>query len=193
MITLLAILNMVSPLSSALSREITRFARCRLIGSKTKLLLDGQICDNIYFVESGILRVYYSNNSKDITSSFSMAGQACLSTESFFKQHCGIETIQAVCKSKVWFIDHEQYLYLCANYPEFKDICRAFLENCHIARERRLQAMWMQPALHRYKWLRENWPEVIDKIPGKYVCSYIGITPVMLSRLKNPLIHPSAI
>lgn len=185
MTTLMAILNSTRLLSSALSQEINRFARCLSVRSKDKLLLAGQICNNIYFVESGILRVYYSNYNKEITSSFSMAGQVCVSAESFFKQHNGIETIQAIRKSKVWFIDHEQYLYLCAKYSEFNDICRTFLENCQVARERRLQGMWMQPAQYRYKWLRENWPEVIERIPAKYVSSYLGFTPVCLSRLKT--------
>ena len=37
----------------------------------------------------------------------------------------------------------------------------------------------------RYAWLVENRPEIMEKVPQKYIASLLGITPVSLSRIRS--------
>jgi CRP-like cAMP-binding protein len=187
MFELLHYLQSVSHLSSELIDRIEDAVQfqIRRLRRKDILLRPKQICNNIYFVESGILRVFYTKDQKEITSSFAMQGQICVSAASFFKQRHGTETIQAVKNSTVRYIDHRQYIKLCSEFPEFNTLSRVLLENCQADREERLEAMWMQPAENRYQWLMGHSPEIVEKISGKDLCSYLGITKEFLSRIKN--------
>lgn len=42
-------------------------------------------------------------------------------------------------------------------------------------------------ARERYLWFLETYPGLIDKVPNKYVASFLGMTPVTLSRLRGAL------
>jgi CRP-like cAMP-binding protein len=35
----------------------------------------------------------------------------------------------------------------------------------------------------RYEWLAQEQPELLQRVPQKHLASYLGITPVSLSRL----------
>jgi CRP-like cAMP-binding protein len=37
----------------------------------------------------------------------------------------------------------------------------------------------------RYQELIKNYPEIIRRVPQHYIASYLGITPISLSRIRN--------
>lgn len=42
-------------------------------------------------------------------------------------------------------------------------------------------------ALQRYQWFLEEYPGIIDQVNNKYIASFLGMTPVSLSRLRREL------
>jgi CRP-like cAMP-binding protein len=182
---LLNFLNSVHNISGDFRDRLEGTVQYSELGTKTNLLFERQICRNIYFVESGLLRGFYRKDGKEISTFFASEGELCSSFPSFFFQKYGREHIQAIEDSRVWYINHDQYRTFMTEYPEFGAICRTLLIKCQEAEQARLQAMWMQPAEARYKWLLNEWGDKFNRIPGKYICSYMGFTNVMLSRLRN--------
>jgi len=185
MYALLKFLGGVHPISEEFRKSLAITVRYKKVGRKEYLLRAGQVCRHIYFVEKGVLLNYYVLGGKSISAAFTVEGQICSSFGSFFSQEYGIENIRALANSSVNYIDFEDYQSLCQLFPEFNLICRVLLERCGQARERRMVGMWMQPAQDRYKWLLNERPELFKRIAGKQLGSYLGISPVMLSRLKN--------
>ena len=51
-------------------------------------------------------------------------------------------------------------------------------------------AKQQMPALERYQWFLKQYPGLIDRIPNKYIASFLGMTPVTLSRLRRNLRGP---
>jgi len=182
---LLNFLNSVYNISKEFRDRLWDTVQYSELGIKTNLLFERQICRNIYFVESGLLRVFYKRDGKEISTSFASEGELCSSFPSFFCQKYGRERIQAIEDSCVWYISYDQYRTFINEFPEFATICRVLLMKCQEVEETRMRAMWMQPAEARYKWLLNEWGDKFDRIPGKYICSYMGFTNVMLSRLRN--------
>jgi CRP-like cAMP-binding protein len=48
----------------------------------------------------------------------------------------------------------------------------------------RLESLQFQTAEERYKQLLTESPEIIQRVPLKYIASYLGITQVSLSRIR---------
>lgn len=61
---------------------------------------------------------------------------------------------------------------------------RRIIENFTLLYERWHIQMWRQNALDHYLRLMEEYPEVVQNIPLKYVASYLGITVQSLSRIR---------
>jgi hypothetical protein len=45
--------------------------------------------------------------------------------------------------------------------------------------------MWMQPAYNRFQWLLSKSPDLLERVSGKNLASYLGIGPAMFCRLKT--------
>lgn len=48
-------------------------------------------------------------------------------------------------------------------------------------------AMVQYSAMERYQWFLRRYPGVIDRVPHRHVASFLGITPVSLSRIRREL------
>ena len=186
MISLIKSLRCIYPISEAFRNRLEDTVQYRVLRRNEYLLRAGQICSKIYFVESGILRVYYTIDEVPITSSISFEGQYCLSFASFFEQKYGVENIRAIEDTRVWYITYEDYKTFAKEFPEFNAICRILLEKCHQSRDERMIAMWMQTSEERYVWLVKQWP-YIHRLLAKDICSYLGVSEAMVSKIKSKL------
>ncbi len=48
-------------------------------------------------------------------------------------------------------------------------------------------------AMQRYQWFLKTYPRLVDRISNKHVASFLGITPVTLSRLRRTLRENNAL
>jgi hypothetical protein len=97
----------------------------------------------------------------------------------------GTINIQALEKCILHYIDFEDFCMLTKKFPEFNSICWTLLGKCLRTTDKRLMKMWMQPAYSRYQWLISESPDLLERVSGKDLASYLGIGPVMFSRLKS--------
>jgi len=63
----------------------------------------------------------------------------------------------------------------------------AFLEQIFIAKEERESAFVKHSAERRYLDFCADYPELKEQVPLQYIASYIGITPIALSRIRQKL------
>jgi len=178
-------LNAIHPISNELSERLEDVVKVKLIVKKDYLLKAGHYCRNIYFVEKGLLRTYYFQEGKVISSAFTKENEICVSLESFYAQKYGVECIQALEDTDLSYISYNDYQELTKGFPEFNTICRLLLERCQVAKEQRLSALWMQPAEDRLRWFANQFPDLFQRVPGKYLASYLGMSSVMLSRIRG--------
>ena len=191
MIALFRYLRTIHPISNELRDYMEETLKEKHLAKKDFLLKAGQVCSNIYFVERGILRSYYFKGDKEITSVITKENEICVSATSFFSLQYGAENIQAIEDCTLYFLTHEDYQRLNTQFPEFNALCRILLEKCYSAREQRLMEFWMQPSHDRYYWLFHQSPELFQRVPAKYIASYLGITETMLSKIKSDIVNAS--
>lgn len=107
-----------------------------------------------------------------------------VSVESFFDQKESYEFIQAIEESELYCIEHSQLETIYRNFPEFNFISRVLLQKYYTLSEQRLYSLRMQRSQERFDYLMEHHPELILRVPAKYIASYLGITEVTMSKIK---------
>ncbi|HEY4207233.1 MAG TPA: cyclic nucleotide-binding domain-containing protein [Puia sp.] len=174
-----------SILSGELNHYLLEYMRERFLPREAFLLKAGEVCHHLYFVESGLLRCFYHQGDKDISSRFVREGEVCWSAQSFLRQQKGIEYIQALERSNVVTLSFTQIQCICEDFPLFATVSQQIAEAALIEYEQRMQAMWMQRSDEKLAWFCKKYPDLPDKVMGKHIASYLGITEVMLSRLRR--------
>ena len=70
-------------------------------------------------------------------------------------------------------------------FPEYNLVGRVITEKYYALREDRAAALRMLTSRERYDYVAENSPELIQRVPLKYLASYLGITEVTLKRIRS--------
>ncbi len=155
------------------------------VSSKTILLHEGEISNQIYLIKKGCLRMWFNKDGKDITIQFFFEGQAVASIDSFLSNQPSMFTLECVENSEIMSISKRDFEQLHQIYPELKDgfydmIFQRFRNYAHLFLSR-----IKDTPQERYMDLIKNHPDIIKRVPQHYIASYLGITPVSLSRIRN--------
>jgi CRP-like cAMP-binding protein len=155
------------------------------IASKTILLKEGDIASHVFFIKKGCLREWLNKDGKDITFQFFFEGQAVASIDSLISNMPSKYTIESIEPSTVISLSKENFEQLKQTYPEFKDKFQEIV----FQRFRNYSQLFLSrikdTPRERYEDLIKNHPEIIKRVPQHYIASYLGITPISLSRIKN--------
>jgi CRP-like cAMP-binding protein len=182
---LLLYLNTIHPLSSGLIEHLQSILKIKELPKKAYLLRQGSICANISFIEKGLLRCFYVKEDREVCSWFMKEGDVIISVESFFKQKVSFENIQALEECVLYYINYNELQYIYRNFSEFNFIARVLTEQYYTLSEQRLYSIRMQRGYERYQYLRIHFPELIKRVPSKYIASYLSITEETLSRVRS--------
>lgn len=183
--SLLRLLESIHPLSAESEAYLTKTLKQRKIGKKDYLLKAGHTSNAVYFITEGLIRAFYLRGDKEVNSWFMKEGDMSLSIESFYDQKPSYENIQALEDCVVYYIDFRELEYMYNSFPEFNFIGRVLTIKYHKLWAQQLYSIRMQSAQERYQWLRANHPELLLRVPAKYIASYLDITEVTLSKIKG--------
>lgn len=157
----------------------------RVVPSKTILLHEGEISNQIFFIKKGCLRMWFNKEGKDITFQFFFEGQAVASIDSLISKQPSMFVIESIEPSELLVLSKENFEQLQQFYPELKDGFQEIL----FQRFRNYASLFLSrikdSPRERYNDLMNNHPEIIKRVPQHYIASYLGITPISLSRIKN--------
>lgn len=149
------------------------------------ILVEGKICSYFYFIEQGLVRFYCNTDGVEITKSFVVAPYCFTSKISFRNQSPAAESIQAIEKTVVWRIGLYQY-------KEFEKInvwnifMRKLLNEIQEYTEKRMLELKTLTAEKNYQNLLNQYPPTLmQKLPLKYLASFLGVAPQSLSRIRN--------
>ena len=155
------------------------------IPSKTMLLEEGKIADKLYFIRKGCLRLFFYNEGKDITFQFFFEGDFVASFDSLYKGTPSLFSLESIDPAEVRFIKKEDFY----NEIENNSSLRKVYEEKIIERFSFYQHLFLSRIKNtpqqRYEELLKEYPNIIQRVPQHYIASYLGITPVSLSRIRN--------
>ncbi|MFD2907550.1 Crp/Fnr family transcriptional regulator [Flavobacterium ardleyense] len=156
------------------------------IEKKEIILTQGEICQDVFFVVDGLLRVYFVDDEREEkTFHFSFENTFSADYESFLKKIPSNYSIQALEETTVILMSYEM---LHDGYKTLRNgerLGRLLTEEYFFIFNDKIQAMYTQSPLERYNNLTKKFPNILQRVPQHYIASYLNISSVHLSRLKN--------
>jgi len=172
-------------LSKQAEQAISDISKTIEIKKNADLQSIGHTCKTIYFINKGIARIYYYKDGNDITESFSFENNIIARVESLFSGEPSRKAIQALEDSELIAIDATKLFKLYDRFPDIERLFRKIVEAGYVETVNRIESIQFHTAEERYSDLLEKGKNIIQRIPLKYIASYLGITPVSLSRIRG--------
>jgi CRP-like cAMP-binding protein len=144
----------------------------------------GHTCKTIYFIKKGVARIYYFKDGIDITESFAFDNNFIARVESLFTGKPSRKAIQILEDSEIIAINANQLFKLYDKFPGVERLFRKIFEAAYVETVNRIESIQFHAAEERYQTLIEQGPDVITRVPLKYIASYLGITQQSLSRIR---------
>lgn len=152
----------------------------------------GNFENYLYFIEEGILRYWSSGNKKavdkEITFWFSFPGEFANSYFSLKSQQPSVINIQALTDCIIWRLPKHKLADLYDSSLNANKAARIILENILLRKINREIQLVGFSSEEMYNKLFTKEKEFIEKIPLKYIASYIGVTPQTLSVIRKKIL-----
>lgn len=145
---------------------------------------EGKVSHDIYFVDEGCVRLYYTVDGIEKTAFFYTEGQFICAGESYTYQVPAVESYQAVEKTEIYVFSRPRIERLLETVPEFEVIARVATENELITCQKMIASFVTKSAEQRYTDLLNTQRELFQRVPQQYIASFLGISPETLSRIK---------
>lgn len=182
---LIARLNGLHPMSEGLKEKIMTITKITTHPKKTILLKEGDVNNHICMVISGLVRSYYLNEGRDITSRFMDEGFIITSWISFYTRKPGNEFIEAQEDTTLACVHYNDIQKLYDEFPEFNIIGRKQVEYSFYMSELRTRMLRKHTAEEKYKFFLENHPNLMQRVSLKHIASYLGMNEETLSRVRT--------
>lgn len=180
-------LNYFHPINSGIEEYLrSHVSACSF--RKGKLLLKaGETCQHVYFINKGAVRGYVKDGTKDITTWITAEGEMVTSISGFEGKVPSIENIQAIEDCKLLALTFADVQNLYDKFPEFNIVIRKLMQQYYRDAEGRAVIARLTSAEKKYKYFLTNHSHLANRIPLKYIASFLGITLETLSRVRKKI------
>ena len=155
---------------------------------KGKLLLKaGEVCEHIYFIKKGAVRGFIKDGTKDITTWITAENEVVSSISSLDIREPAQENMQAIENCEMLALTYADFQDLYVKFPEFNIVARKLLQKYYQDAERRAFIARVTKAEKKYRLFLTRYGHLANRIPLKYIASFLGITLETLSRVRKKL------
>lgn len=156
---------------------------------KNQLLFQaGKLSRKCFFIEKGILRGYRIIEGKEYTHHFYFQDWFAVDYESFLLDQAGSLYIESLTNAVYYEFDKNDLLSLYRSYHQFEKLGRIIAEKAYLITVEKLSNIQTLSLKEKYEALLAKTPKLFQKVPQKYIASYLGVSEQSLSRVKNQLI-----
>lgn len=154
------------------------------VKARTLLLGEGEVADTLFIVNKGALRLFFNDDGRDVTFQFFMEGDMVASFDSLYNRLPSLFSLESIEPSSLIAVSREELFRFIHSNDQARDMFERILaERFHAYQQLFLSRIRNSPAM-RYEELAMTRPDIIKRIPQHYIASYLGITPVSLSRIR---------
>lgn len=149
------------------------------------IMEEGKLARNFYLLKKGLVRGWTNHQGKEITFQFVFEGYCFCNAKSFFANDPCSYTVETIEESTLLVIKKSKIDELCCTNTKFLKLFNSYLISRVVAYQNLLISRIQDKPESRYKKLLKENPEILLRVPQHYIASYLGITPVSLSRIKG--------
>jgi len=160
----------------------------RIFNKHQLLFQAGEPVPNFFFISKGLVRFYYlTEKGKEFNKAFAIENEFVGSFSAMiFNAPCRY-SVQALEKTEVLVIPVRLIQNSYDRHPAWERVGRRHAESVAVKKEIREGEFLLDSAETRYRRLLADHPTLIDRVQQYHIASYLGITDVALSRIRNKI------
>lgn len=168
-----------------LARELTAMARVRPVAKGGRVISAGDEQTQVNILVSGGMRSFLiDQDGREVTDCLMLDTAIPVMPSARFDVPSPT-TIEALFDSVLLSFDLPRFLALLNQSLPLALYCIRMLQNAWGMHWEVQQVVSQLRADERYRWFCEKHPGLIDQIPNRYIASYLGMSPVTLSRIRS--------
>jgi CRP-like cAMP-binding protein len=175
----------IMPVSEGGMALLQQICSVRCLSRNDFVLRENEVCRDIYFVKSGLLRIYYYKDDKEVSEWFATEHNFCFSIVSYFKQTPSALMVQCLENSEVVFISRSGLVDLQNRNLEIANFAFQMMANSLILSQERMASVQFETALQRYEQLLRLNPGIVHRVPLVHIASFLGVSAETLSRIRG--------
>ncbi|HRE38443.1 MAG TPA: Crp/Fnr family transcriptional regulator [Chitinophagaceae bacterium] len=163
------------------------FIKIRKFDKRELLTKAGETENYFNFILKGLIRKYYKKGRDEINTQISFEGHIIHSQESFHSRKPSEYFVEAIESSVVASITYDDLESVFARTQKMEHMGRLVITHTMILKDRwQMQLVKMTPRERFINFVTRN-PELMQRVPQKYLASYLNIKPETFSRFKHLL------
>ncbi|MBM6992644.1 MAG: Crp/Fnr family transcriptional regulator [Prevotella sp.] len=148
------------------------------------ILREGQICEDIFYIDKGLIRQFYYKNDKELTEHIGSDGEIFMCIESLFREEPTHLQVEALEPCIIYSLPKLRLEQVALHNVNIQILYRKILEESLIISQIHADLVRFETAQNRYLRLCKMKPQVVLRAPLVYIASYLQMTPETLSRVR---------
>lgn len=181
------VVNAIYPLTASAWDDLKVLVKEKSFSPKEFLVMEGQKSRYCYFLQEGIVRVFYNNIGNEYNKTFFTQGSFPTTLTALLTNTPSKISLQALTAIKVVQFSYPDFRNLFDKYRCLERLFLNIMEQVWIKKERHDIHMVTNDATTNYLIFQKEFPGVEQLIPQYHIASYLGITPIQLSRIRAKL------
>jgi CRP-like cAMP-binding protein len=182
---LLTFLNKFIKISEEEFAQLITWAEPRQFEKKTILTRPGEVEDYMYFITSGLIRKYFLKKDQEIITHIVKEGGIIGSGESFLTGKPSRYFVETLEPTTTFAISRQKLEAMYGSSKKWEKLGRIMTTQYFLVQEMRLMDNIRYSTRERFvKFMKEN-TDLLQRVPQKYLASYLNIKPETFSRLKH--------
>lgn len=188
-------------MEKALEKYLSRFAQLspaeleaissrmviRDVRKREMLLNVGEQENYLNLVMKGVIRKFFYKNRDEVITQIACEGDLISSSVSFLSGEPSLYAVEALESSTLASISKERVEELYELSPRLERVGRVIITELYLEKERWEQNHIEFDIRERFVNFVHSNPDLIQRVPQKYIASYLNIKPETFSRLKHLL------
>ena len=166
-------------------QNIKRFFTREEFSAKTLLVKEGTLAKKLFYIEKGCCRAWFNNDGKDVTYQFLFEGNFASSFETIISNDVSWYSVETLEPTVMYSVGIEDFRKRMDLHPHIKAFYHQYVEQRLLFYQKLFVAHIKDSPEQRYRELLAQHPEIVLRVPQHYIASFLGITSVSLSRIRN--------
>jgi len=180
-------LNNFSPITEESWADLQQIFEPFELKRNEYLLREGSVANYCYLLIDGLVRVFFNKGGNEYNKTFFTPGMFPTPLTALLSEEPSALSFQALLRSNLIRFSYKKFRKLFGKHRCLQTFMLTMMEQEWIKKEKQAIQMATNDAKTNYLIFKKEYPRLENQIPQYHIASYLGITPIQLSRIRAQL------